>query len=453
MNRLIEWVYRRRFISNFEASKDYMATINHLMFNDTEMNLCYQKHALYNMLSYAVTYVPFYRHIYNKLRISLSLKTITDDIKLFPILTKELIRKNFDLLISEKKIKGVYKNASGGSTGKPVILLQDSIYRQKQRDLTECFDAFSGYRLGDKRALIWGAEKDIISPSVHQSIKNFIIKRCFENTIILNSFAMNEEDMSRFVAHMNRFKPQYILAYTQSVEELAKFIESHQLSIYKPKSIIVSAGTLYDDTRNTIERVFNCKVFNRYGSRETGLMAMECECHCGLHENIFAQYIELLDDANIPLAVNDERNGHVIVTQLNNYIMPLIRYDIGDIAQRGAAQCLCGRGLPLLKSVRGRTVNIFKKRDGTRIDGEYFTHLFYYVNGVKRFQVIQHSYEDIEVIVAIDDSDAITHEVFNELTSKIQLVMGEKCQVRYSVVKDIKPTASGKYIYTISKVK
>ena len=452
MNKLIEWAYRRRFISNFEASKEYMAAINHQMFNCLEENKNYQKQALYNILSYAVTCVPFYRNIYNKLGISLSLETITEDIKLFPILTKEQIRQNFDLLVSEEKFSGVYKNASGGSTGKPIVLLQDGNYRQKQRDLTECFDAFSGYRIGDKRALIWGAERDIISPSILHSFKMLLSRRCLQNTIVLNSFTMKEEDMEQFVKRMNRFKPLYMLAYAQSVEELARFIESHQLRIYKPKSIIVSAGTLYDDARNTIERVFGCKVFNRYGSRETGLMAMECECHCGLHENIFAQYIELLDEDNIPLAVNDERSGRVIVTQLNNYVMPLIRYDIGDIAQRSTAQCACGRGLPLLKSVRGRTVNIFKKRDGTRIDGEYFTHLFYYVNGVKRFQVIQHSYEDIEVIVAMDNSDALDNDVFDELTDKIQLVMGENCKVRYSIVKDIKPTASGKYIYTISKI-
>lgn len=454
VNPIFKYINQKKFIPNLSTSKRYAQFLKNAMSKPLDINLKTQEKDLYNLVKYAVTYVPYYRDIYQKLNFDLKQETISEDIKRFPILTKDTISKNFGRLISEEKFECTYINSSGGSTGKPIEIIQDREYRQKQHDLTRFFDTFAGYHFGDKLALVWGAERDILYPNSIQNFINAIITKLYRNTITLNSFMMTNNDMFNYVQKINSFKPNYMLAYAQSAYELAKFVRANKLNVRPFTGIITSAGTLYDDMRNTIEETFGCKVFNRYGSRETGLLAMECEAHNGLHINLFSQYIELLDDNNNVLPFNSEECGKVIVTQLNNHVMPLIRYEIGDIAQRCAlTACPCGRGLPLLKSIRGRTVNVFKKKDGTKIDGEYFTHLFYHVNEIRRFQVIQHNYDDIEVIIELHPEVFLEDSFYNNLTYQIQTIMGKSCWVRYSLVEKIKPAQSGKYIYTISKLK
>ena len=308
--------------------------------------------------------------------------------------------------------------------------------------MTECFNAFSGYHVGDKLALVWGAEKDIVAHGRLGKLKRLFVSKYINKTIVLNSFSMTENDMLKFVNRINLFKPDYMLAYAQSANELAQYIKANDLVVHGFKGVITSAGTLFEDYRKTIEQVFHCKVYNRYGSRETGLMAMECECHDGLHINIFSQYIELVDEAGLNIPKNSNAEGRVIVTQLTNHAMPLIRYDIGDIAQWSTKECSCGRGLPLLRSVNGRTVNIFKKEDGTRIDGEYFTHLFYHLNYLKSFQVIQKKFTEIEVHLAPKEK-LQAKDIESDLTildEKIRLVMGKECNVHFLIVDEIKPT-------------
>lgn len=136
--------------------------------------------------------------------------------------------------------------------------------------------------------------------------------------------------------------------------------------------------------------------------------------------------------------------------------MPLIRYDIGDIAikaEKGKENCSCGRGMPLIKSVRGRDVNLFKTKKNELIDGEYFTHLFYLKAWCKKFQVVQKDYEKIVVNVIIDN--ALEKQFMKdkeEIERNIKLVMGNDCIVIFNPVDSIPPTKEGKFLYTISEL-
>jgi len=132
--------------------------------------------------------------------------------------------------------------------------------------------------------------------------------------------------------------------------------------------------------------------------------------------------------------------------------MPLIRYKIGD---RGIltnkSKCACGREGQILDKVLGRNVDAFKNRDGTLIDGEYFTHLLYFRDWVWKFQVIQKSYS--HVVFNIVQSDLkYEQKEFDEIIAKTKLVMGDDCIVEIQLVDAITPSASGKYRYTISEV-
>jgi phenylacetate-CoA ligase len=433
----------------FDRKAVFENKVNGMIYSDLSTNLEYQKDRLSDLLDYAIVHVPYYQNVAKERGIKIDRSDPISTLSQFPILTKNIIRDCASELVSELPREGVYENTSGGSTGEPVKFWQDKKYRDENPELI--FYGFTGYGFGDKRVYLWGSERDILAGGV--GWKRRIIDKFYYRQQTLNSFRMSENDMDRFCRTINRFAPSYMVAYAQSAYEFAKYIEFKNIKLHRMKGIITAASTLYDDFREKIENVFGCPVFNNYGSREVGTIAMECENHNGLHQNIFNQFIEIIDEAGITTA-NNERRGGVIITNLSNYVMPLIRYEIGDRAVSTNVICGCGRGLPLIKKVTGRTVNVFRTRNSTLVDGEYFTHLFYGINGIKKFQVIQWQYDKIEIKYVPIDVNA--HEImiglYDDIRRKIALVMGKDCKVFFSEQKDIEPTGSGKFMYTISYV-
>lgn len=239
-----------------------------------------------------------------------------------------------------------------------------------------------------------------------------------------------------------------ILAYVQSARELARYVERNGKNIWSPCGIMTSAGTLDRDTHDLLSRVFKCPVLNRYGSREAGDMACSCAKNDGLHINMNAAYLEILDDAGLPCKQGDV--GNIVVTSLTNYAMPLIRYQIGDRGAMSGVMCSCGRGWPLLKSVNGRTVDVFLTPDGSKVDGEYFTHLFYGEHNVKQFQIVQDKLNHLVISLVFYDKDNVEEQFYMNLKKEISKVMGESIQIEYKSVDYIPEEKSGKRAYTIS---
>jgi phenylacetate-coenzyme A ligase PaaK-like adenylate-forming protein len=407
----------------------------------------FQKGLLFNILDYSIKNVPYYNEIAKKNELKIFKDSIFEDIKKFPILDKEILRDQFANLKSTAFEDKYFENTSGGSTGEPVVFLQDIVHSEKGKAAKILFDEWAGRKDGEKKIKLWGSERDILEGS--QGI-NGLINTNLLNIILLNSFRMSEKDMKKYVEIINKEKPKIIEAYVQSVYELSKFIVNNKLQIYSPKGIITSAGTLYPDQKKLIEEVFSTKVYNRYGSREVGDMACSCEKDEGLHLNIFDHYIEILNDKLEPC--KPDEIGQIYVTTLNNHVMPLIRYKIGDMAVPAEdEQCSCGRGLPLIKKVVGREVNLFKTKESTLIDGEYFTHLFYFKDWIRKFQVVQKRFDLIKVYIVLNDKKNKVD--LNEIIYKIEKVMGQDCNVEFEFVDDIESLKSGKYLYTISEVK
>lgn len=407
-----------------------------------EENIMEQREKLYDIVMYAIQHVPYYQDFVSQRQLSLSKETIMEDIKQLPIITKEIVRKEGDRLYSAELLD-YYIATSGGSTGEPVQLRHDK-YLEKIHP-GNYFLSYAGYDTGDKIALLWGSERDILQGSI--GIKAKVSNTFVTRRKLLNSFRMTREDMTDYVRIINKWKPKVILAYTQSIYELSKYIKEEHLRVYSPEGIVVSAGTLYKDWADEIREVFHCPVINQYGSRETPGIAVSCRESSELHINTFMNYVEVVDDQGNTLPCDTD--GNILVTSLINKSMPLIRYKIGDIGALSSKQtCKCGRNLPCLTHVTGRTVNVFKRRDGTKIDGEYFTHLFYGIKEVERFQVIQTDYEKIQI--KIQSSKPMGSVKEDEIRKNICVVMGSTCDVDIEYLDEILPTKSGKYLYTIS---
>lgn len=370
------------------------------------------------------------------------------DLATLPILTKAAIRDNFERLqSSDINVRRCYFNTSGGSTGEPIRLIQDREYSERSRAVTIMFSKWANKDIGDLEIRLWGSERDVFTGTAGMAAQ---LRNRGTNMCILNAFRMTPVKMREYLGILNRRWPTLIVAYAQAIYELAKFAEQEGIAVVPQRAILTSAGTLYGFMRTKIETVFKTKVFNRYGSREVGDIASECDAHQHLHLAPLGNLIEIVDDGGnrVPAGVE----GNILVTCLTNFAMPLVRYQIGD---RGVLSedtvCGCGRPGPMLKAVLGRNVDAFRTADGTLVDGEYFTHLLYFRDWVKQFQVIQKDFGQVEYRI-VSLRPQIREQEAAEIISKTKLVLGAKCQVTLRLVDEILPSPSGKYRYTISEV-
>lgn len=422
--------------------------INTNQYKSFDKNFKIQRNRLYKLVRFATNNVPYYKNLIKEEKIKISESSIFEDLQKFPILTKESIRENWSLLQSNIYDSKFRITTSGGTTGEPISILQGRKFILKAYASTLAFDKIAGFFPGKKVIRLWGNEKEIFQHT--SSLYQKIINRFFKNTHFQNSFKMSKKTTLKYIWQINKFKPSIIIAYVQSIYEIAKVIKRNQIKVYSPSSIITSAGVLTSKVKKFLESIFNCKVYNRYGSREVGLIGMSCEESNKLHINMYHQFLEIVD--NHGKRMKENQKGNILITNLNNYAMPLIRYKIGDRGSLNKQVCECGRGLYRLNNIHGRIVDTFKNSSGDLIDGEYFTHLFYFMENLKKFQVIQEEVNLIKVLIVTLNGQSLKESTEEEIKEKIKLVMGENCIIKMNYVKEIKPPSSGKFRYTISKI-
>jgi phenylacetate-CoA ligase len=389
--------------------------------------------------------VPYYA----KLMAALKESEIIDDpeacLRTLPVLTKDIIRAKFDQLKSEDLAgRKWYYNTSGGSTGIPIKLIQDEEYSSRARAVTMLSSRLIGYEEGEPAVFVWGSEREILQASV--GIKARFLAFAL-NTTMVNAFRMTQDRMRECLCMLNRRPPKLIIAYAQSLYELACFAEREGIVIAPQNAVITSAGTLYEFMREAITKVFQCPVYNRYGSREVGNIACERPGLKGLWAAPWGNYVEVVDHSGAPLTPGVE--GDLIITCLTNFAMPLLRYQIGD---RGVLVGQRQLGGQLLDRVSGRNVDTFKLSDGTLIDGEYFTHLMYFRDWVRKFQVIQKEYDKVVFRVELNQSLEPPKAELMEIAAGARAVMGISCHVNFEFPEEILPASSGKFRFTISEI-
>ena len=405
------------------------------------------KKLLVQLLAHCKQSVPYYAEVMRDTGDSFY-EDPEEYLRRFPILTKDTIRSRFDALKSTDLARRKwYLNTSGGSTGEPVEFIQDWEYAARSGAITLLYSKLAGKEIGECEACLWGSGRDIIYGSEHWRAR---LVNKITNTIFLNAYRMTPDRMREFIALLNAKRPKLILAYAESLYELARFSEREALEVTPQTAIMSTAGTLYPFIRETVERVFQCRMFNRYGSREVGDVACERPGGEGLGVAPWGNYVEIVDSEGN--RVPDGTEGEILVTSLTNFAMPLVRYRIGD---RGvlapAARGYRDRHGQVLETVLGRTSDIFKAGNGVLMDPGYFMSLLDFKDWIRKYQVIQRSYSCIVYRIVRLGSDYQQAEL-DEIAAKTRLVMGDDCQVAFEFVDEIPASGSGKYRYTISEV-
>jgi phenylacetate-CoA ligase len=290
---------------------------------------------------------------------------------------------------------------------------------------------------------LWGSERDIVGGTEKWS--STLITR-LTNTTFFNAYRMSPTTLMMLHKLMAQKNPHLIVAYVESIYEAAIFFDHNRLQPPSPKAVITSAGTLFPAMREMIKRVFQCDVFNYYGSRECGAIACELPGMQGLWVAPWGNYLEVVDEKGNSLP--PQSHGEILITSLSNYVMPLIRYRIGDI---GALDLMDEQFPQILLTLSGRINQHFKMRDGSLVNPGFFEFLLYFKPWIRKFQVVQKDYSSLLFRFMTTDKP-IPEDDLAEIRQNVQSLMGEDCQITFEFVDELPPTPSGKFLYMYSEV-
>jgi phenylacetate-CoA ligase len=405
-----------------------------------------QRNKLQRLIKFAGRNVPYYRNTFRDLGISASFDLKVDEFQEIPILTKQIIRERLDDLVSEDLCgNGLINNSTSGSTGETLRYYTDFLSVPYRKAAGIRSHSWSGWRLGDRSVSLWGAQLDEKKAT---TIRGWLHRRLTSQRF-LSSFDLSVEKMDEYVRTIQAFKPVEIFAYPGPMERFADHCIQRGVKFPSVRSIVTSAETLWPHQREVIEQAFGVKIFNQYGCREVSQIATECEHHDGLHISAERVLLEVVDEAGAPCPPGT--TGKFLITDLDNYGMPMIRYDIGDRGALSAVPtCECGRGLPRLKTVEGRTLDVVQAQDGRQIGGTFWTLLLRSKKAFKQFQVIQEEQDKVTIRYV---PDATTEEgAFEYFVEKIKQHCGTGFGVEFEATSSIDITASGKQRLIISRL-
>ena len=408
-----------------------------------------QRDKLHRLLDYAYQHVPYYRCLFDRVGFRpADVLTDLSSIHKLPVLSKTVIRENYgDMITTEtQRRQGMSSLTTGGSTGQPLIFEQDNSFRDYVTADIHRHLGWAGWQLGQAHAYIWGASFEVeTSQSIRSKLMDWALGR-----FSTNAYVLSEESMSAFAGEVRRRKPRILFGYPSSMYRFAEFVRDHGLDDIKFKAIFGSAEVYFPAQRQLIEEVFSGKAFDRYGTRELGGLACECEAHTTLHASVDNNYIEIVTDLEGKEHVQPGEVGQIVVTNLNNFGMPFIRYRVEDMgAWSTAERCPCGRELPLMDLVQGRRIDMFRTRDGRAVWGGFASPLFG-MEGVKRFQLVQKSYD--LVVARIVKVGQLDEARLHEIERTVHIALGDHVKVEFEFPDEIPVLDSGKYRYAISEL-
>jgi phenylacetate-CoA ligase len=388
--------------------------------------------------------VPYYGQRWRAMGIEPGDLRAPGDEQLLPVLTKADIRQHAADLVAVPLKHALGYKSTGGSTGEP---LRFGFTRESNDRRTAVMwrgYSWAGSRMGRRTAFLWAGT--LGSPPARQRWKD----RAYNAVLgrhMLDSFQMSDARLEAYADALARYRPEVVVGYVGPLVRLSQWMADHGRRIPSVRSVIGAAEALHPFQKQVIERAFGAPAFNTYGCREFMLIASECEHRQGLHVNADHLLVETLDRSG--RAVSGQ-SGEVAVTDLYNRGMPFVRYVNGDMATASVRTCACGRGLPLLDSVDGRTLDAIRTPAGHVLPGEFFPHMLKDVPGVARFQLVQRALDRLDL--SIVRGDAFDEASLAHIRREVARVLGESARLECHFVDDIPLTASGKLRVTISEL-
>ena len=422
--------------------------------------LALQNQKLQKLIRHCYENVPYYRNYFDQHHLTpKDIKTRADLVKL-PILTKQLIKERYDELISKDIGQRVFiEGSTGGSTGTPMRYLEDINTWNRLRGLNFRGWTWANFFVGEKLFTLAG--NSLVKKNTER--KKLLIKNLYDRIIMRNykhdCTDITSKALQEYYQALMKCKPSGIRGYASSLYFLAKYIEQNRLPVCKVKAVFTTGEKLHPKYRYKIQQIFHAPVFDGYGASDGGIAAHECYMHEGLHIAEEQCIIEIVDkDDNI---LPDGEVGHVLSTDLSNYVFPFLRYKVGDLAYIKKELCSCGRKHRLLGEVVGREGRAIYNKQGRPfssivIDNMFFKDLDFHSDECQRlyekmdrFQIRQDKKGDLHILIKpVDQNEAMS--TFDYIKDNFRIYFPDS-KVDIVFVEDIPPLPSGKEDYCVSE--
>lgn len=391
-----------------------------------------QVEKLLRLIEHARTHVPYYRN---------RLSSADRELKSLPFLTRADVRENLDAMLWHASPGGLHPSCTGGSTGEPVRFFLDR--RRQAFDQAARLRAhrWFGVNPGDRELYLWGSPIEIRRTDRLKTWRDSLF-----NQRMLDAFNMSQERLDRYLDAWDSFGPTCLFGYPSSIAHLVAHarMRGRELRRNQLRAVFVTGEVCLPHDRGMIEDYFGVPVADGYGSRDAGFITHQCP-HGGMHitaENVVVEIIE----AGRDVAVGG--SGEIVVTHLDAYGMPMIRYRTGDRGRLLPGRCRCGRGLPLMDVVQGRTTDFLRLPDGNVRHALSIIYPLRETPGIRQFKVVQQ--RDYGVVVEVVCDDRAARITCESVARSLRPVIGQDVTLDVRLVERIEPSPSGKHRYVTS---
>lgn len=403
----------------------------------------HQNERLRALLIEAGRAVPYYRDLFGRIGFDPKQVRSVEDLRLLPFLDKAAIRAHTEALKHPEAV-GLARFNTGGSSGQPLVFF---IGRERiSHDVAAKWRATRWWSvdIGDPEIVVWGSPIELGAQDLVRQIRDAVMR-----TELLPAFNMSESNLDAMLRKLRQRRPRMLFGYPSALSRLA--CRARRLGIAMDglgiRVAFCTSECLYGDQRAAISEVFGCRVANGYGGRDAGFIAHECP-HGGMHITAEDIVVELVDRAGRP--VTDGEPGEIVVTHLATREFPFIRYRTGDIAVSDPRHCTCGRGLPLLKEIQGRTTDFIYAADGTAMHALALIYILRDLSGLESFKIVQHDLQRISV--SLVPGPGFDPQCEDVIRTGFRKRLGDQVRVEVDRVQSIEPERSGKFRYVVSHV-
>jgi phenylacetate-CoA ligase len=403
----------------------------------------YQRRRLARFMTDAYARVPYVRRLFDHHGLTPADVQDLDGLRRLPLLDKPSIRAHTEDL-KARDATGLARFNTGGSSGEPLVF-----YIGKERvahDVAAKWRAtrWWGVDIGDREIVVWGSPIELGAQDRVRVLRDALLR-----TRLLPAFELSPRNLARFIDGIRRFRPRMLFGYPSSLALIAAHAEQSgvRLDQLGTRVAFVTSERLYDHQRETIERVFGCPVANGYGGRDAGFIAHACP-QGRLHITAEDIIVEILDASGRPLPAG--QTGEIVVTHLATADFPFIRYRTGDVGALDPEPCPCGRSLPVLGRLEGRTTDFIVTADGTIMHGLALIYVLRDMPAIDQFKIVQESLARTRVLVtAATTLPAATRA---EIAAQFRRRLGADVDISIEQVAEIPRERSGKYRYVVSQV-
>lgn len=387
--------------------------------------------------------VPYYQQLFKSLSFNPNQLQSLTELSLLPLTDKSIIRQHTEEL-KATDARDLSRFNTGGSSGEPLVFFIGK--NRISHDVAAKWRATRWWDvdIGDPEIVIWGSPIELGTQDRIKLIRDKILR-----THLLPAFEMSGQKLDEFIQQIKTIRPKMLFGYPSALALIAQHAKKtgHQLSDLGIKVAFVTSERLYDHQREVVESVFNCPVANGYGGRDAGFIAHQCPFG-SMHITAEDIIVEIIGKEGQVLPIGEE--GEIVVTHMATSDFPFIRYRTGDIAKLSDETCACGRGLPLLRDIQGRTTDFVVAKDGTVLHGLALIYVLRDLPGIGAFKIVQTSLEETRVQIVRDQGYEPMCEDAIRQTFKKRL--GSDVTVQIDYVDRIEKEKSGKFRYVVSHV-